>query len=166
MEKEEVMHTFPPFFDENSQILILGSIPSVVSRKEGFYYMHPSNRFWKVLAKVYEEEVPDAIYQKKDFLHRHQIALWDVIATCKIQASSDASISDVQVNNIQLLLSKTHIKRIFVTGKRAYDLYWRYLYPQLLKEAILLPSPSAANATYSFSRLVQAYSVIREENAS
>ncbi len=166
MEREVVTHTFPSFFDENSKILILGSIPSVVSREEGFYYMHPSNRFWKVLANVYEEEVPETISLKKDFLTRHQIALWDVIASCRIHASSDASITDVQVNDISSLLAKTKVKRIFVTGKRAYELYQRYLYPEVKKEAILLPSPSSANASCSFDYLVQAYSILREENVS
>lgn len=164
MERKVVNHPFPPFVPEGAKILILGSIPSVVSRKEGFYYMHPTNRFWKVLAYLYEEEVPETIEEKKAFLTRHQIALWDVIASCQIHGSSDASITDVQVNDIQSLLDTTPIKRIFVTGKRAYDLYQRYLYPQLRQEAILLPSPSSANATCSFSRLAQAYSVIREEN--
>ena len=162
MEREVVTHTFPPFFDENSKILILGSIPSVVSREEGFYYMHPSNRFWKVLATLYEEEVPENISLKKDFLTRHQIALWDVIASCRIHASS----TDVQVNDISSLLAKTKVKRIFVTGKRAYELYQRYLYPVVKKEAILLPSPSSANASCSFDYLVQAYSILREENVS
>ena len=164
MERKVVNHPFPPFVPEGAKILILGSIPSVVSRKEGFYYMHPTNRFWKVLACLYVEEVPETIEEKKAFLTRHQIALWDVIASCQIHGSSDASITDVQVNDIQSLLDTTPIKRIFVTGKRAYDLYQRYLYPQLRQEAILLPSPSSANATCSFSRLAQAYSVIREEN--
>ncbi len=157
----KVFHEFEPYYNKDSQILILGSIPSVKSRELGFYYMHPQNRFWKVLSRVFDEEVPLTIEDKKLFLKRHNIALWDVLDSCEIKGSSDASIKNVKVNNIKELLEKTDIKRIYVTGKKAYNLYNKYCYKDVLVKAIYLPSTSGANCVFSFEKLLYEYQQIR-----
>ncbi len=142
MQKKKVYHELEPYYNADSTVLILGSMPSVKSRELKFYYMHPQNRFWKILAKVYDEDLPNTIDDKKDFLKRHKIALWDVIASCYITASSDSSISNVKVNNINKLLKETNVKKIFTLGKKAYNLYNKYLLNKTKKEALYLPSSS------------------------
>lgn len=140
--KKKVYHELEPYYNTDSKVLILGSMPSVKSRELGFYYMHPQNRFWKTLAKVYDEDLPKAIDDKKDFLKRHKIALWDVIASCNMTGSSDSSISNVKVNNINKLLKETNVEKIFTLGRKAYNLYNKYLLPKTKKEALYLPSTS------------------------
>lgn len=142
MQKKKVYHELEPYYNTNSKVLILGSMPSVKSRELKFYYMHPQNRFWKTLAKVYDEDLPKAIDDKKDFLKRHKIALWDVIASCNMTGSSDSSISNVKVNNINKLLKETNVEKIFTLGRKAYNLYNKYLLPKTKKEALYLPSTS------------------------
>ena len=79
---DTVFHEIEPIFNRDSKILILGSFPSVKSREGHFFYNHPQNRFWKVLAQVFNREVPKTIEEKKLFLLTNQIAVWDVIASC------------------------------------------------------------------------------------
>ena len=150
-----IQHPIEPVFDKESKILILGSFPSVKSREEGFFYSHPQNRFWKVLAEIWKEPVPVSIDEKKSFLLRNHIAVWDVIKSCDIEGSSDSSIKNVVANDIGVILSKANIKQIYVNGKKAQQLYQKYIYPMLQKEAICLPSTSPANAAWSLERLVQ-----------
>lgn len=157
-----VEHGFGPLWDEHSQILILGSMPSVKSREQGFYYGHPQNRFWKVLAAVTGQAVPETIEEKKAFLLRQKIALWDVIASCEIEGSSDSSIRDAEANDIAWLLGQTGIQRIFVNGGKAAELYDKLVLPQTQRKAVRLPSTSPANAAWSVKRLVQAWQVIVE----
>lgn len=159
---EKVTHTFPAFYQKDSRILILGSMPSKRSREEGFYYMHPMNRFWNVLAMVFEENINHEIDEKKLFLKKHQIALWDVLESCDITGSSDASIQNVKVNDIASILAKTNIQKIYTTGRKAYDLYQKYCYETTQIEAILLPSTSPANCACSMEKLVEQYSQIKE----
>ena len=142
MQKKKVYHELEPYYNTNSKVLILGSMPSVKSRELKFYYMHPQNRFWKTLAKVFDEDLPSSIDDKKDFLKRHKIALWDVIASCNMTGSSDSSISNVKVNNINKLLKETNVEKIFTLGRKAYNLYNKYLLPKTKKEALYLPSTS------------------------
>ncbi len=149
-----ISHPIPPLYDKNSRILILGSFPSVRSREIGFYYGHARNRFWQVLAALYRENVPDTIAEKKDFLLSHGIALWDVIASCEIEGSSDASIRHAIPNDIAALLAKAPISRIFVTGRTAKTLYDRHLRDKLGMQAVLLPSTSPANAALSLDDLI------------
>ncbi len=150
-----ISHPIPPVFDERSEILILGSFPSVKSREEGFFYGHPQNRFWKVLSAVFDECEPRAVEEKKQFLLRHRIALWDVIASCEITGSSDSSIKNVIPNDISALLSHTPITRIFVNGKTAEKYYRKYIRPSVGTDAILLPSTSPANAAWSLGQLIE-----------
>ncbi len=152
----KVTHELEPFFDKDSKILILGSIPSIKSRELGFYYMHPSNRFWQVLEKVFKEKIID----KKAFLMKHHIALWDVIKECDIKSSSDSSIKNVKTNDINELLKKTKINKIYTTGSKADSLYQKYIYPKTKIKNIALPSTSSANAKMKLETLVEEYSKI------
>ncbi|MBR7041626.1 MAG: DNA-deoxyinosine glycosylase [Clostridia bacterium] len=158
---QKIVHPIPPVFDENSRILILGSFPSVKSRQAAFFYGHPQNRFWKVLAKVFNEEVPQTVPQKKEFLLSNRVALWDVIGACEIEGSSDASIRNVTVNDLDLILAGADIKRIYVNGKTAYRYYLKYTRPLIGREAVCLPSTSPANAAWDLDRLTEAWNCIR-----
>ncbi|MCD8131788.1 MAG: DNA-deoxyinosine glycosylase [Lachnospiraceae bacterium] len=159
-EYERLRHEFGPVFDENSRILILGSFPSVKSRESRFFYGHPQNRFWRVLAAVTGDSVPETVEEKKAFLLRNRIAVWDVIAECDIIGSSDSSIKNVTPIDLPWLLSRTRIERIYVNGGKAYELYQKYLWPASGRECERLPSTSPANAAYSMERLTEAWSVI------
>lgn len=151
-----VFHELPPVFDENSKVLILGSLPSVKSRKVGFYYMHPQNRFWRVLEEIFKEKIED----KKEFCLIHHIALWDTCASCEITSSSDASIKNIVPNDLSLILEKANIVQIFTTGKKAHEIYQKYLYPVYKKEDICLSSTSPANAKKKLEDLVEEYKKI------
>ena len=155
-----ICHPFPPLYDENSKILILGSFPSVKSREQLFFYGHPQNRFWRVVAQVHGAPVPQSIEEKRAFLLERGIALWDVIASCSITGSSDASIKDARANDLTPILNGAGIERIFVNGKTAEKYYNQYIKPKLGREAICLPSTSPANAAWSIEKLVEAWSVI------
>lgn len=163
-EKESLFlkHTFEPVFDKNSKILILGSFPSVKSREKNFYYGHPQNRFWKVLANIFEAEVPQTIDDKKNFLLEHHIALWDVIESCAIIGSSDSSIKDVVVNDFSKVLKNSEIEKIYVNGGKAYELYHKYAEKLTGIQAIKLPSTSPANAAWSVERLSSEWKKILE----
>ena len=159
-----VQHTFEPIYNQESKILILGSIPSVKSREQHFYYGHHQNRFWKVLEEIYQIPKFHTIDDKKQFLLEHKIALWDVIKSCEITGSSDLSIKNVIPNNIYSLIQKTNIQKIYTTGKKAYQLYQKYCFPKTKIEAIYLPSTSPANnANYTFIQLIEMYQVIKKE---
>ncbi|MGN0483200.1 MAG: DNA-deoxyinosine glycosylase [Lachnospiraceae bacterium] len=163
---QAVTHTFGPVYDSRSQILILGSFPSVKSRQQQFYYGHPQNRFWKLLARIFgEENVPDTIPKKKTFLLQHRIAVWDVIESCEIIGSSDSSIRNVTPNDIAGLLEQTQIKTIFCNGTKSYELFQRYV-ADTIKDASVtvekLPSTSPANAAWKLERLETAWAVVRD----
>lgn len=156
-----IVHPIEPVFDKNSKILILGSFPSVRSREEGFFYGHKQNRFWKVVSAVFEEEVPKTIPQKKAFLLRNHIALWDVIHSCDITGSSDSSIKNVVVNDLSIILEHSGIRKIFVNGKTAEKYYIKYSEKDTHIKAICLPSTSPANAAFSVDRLTEAWKTIK-----
>ncbi len=156
----KVYHTLEPIYNQNSKVLILGSMPSVKSREENFYYAHPRNRFWKTLAKVYNEEITD----KKEFLLKHKIALFDVIKECDIEASSDSTIKNVVPNDLSEILKNSKIEAIFTTGTKAYTLYQKYIFPKTNIKAIPLPSTSPANSKKDIEEiLVKAYSEIKKK---
>ena len=157
MEYEHIVHSFEPVYDKASEILILGTLPSVKSRENNFYYGHKQNRFWKVLATLLKEPVPDTIEEKKAMLLAHRIALWDVIQSCDIKGSSDSSIKNVQPTDIGMILEKTNITRIYANGNKAGQLYKRYQFPVTGIEAMVLPSTSPANAAWSEDRLTAAW---------
>ena len=162
MERSFILHPIPPVFDSTSRILILGSFPSVKSREAMFFYGHPQNRFWPVVADVFEEPVPMTVPDRKAFLVRNHIAAWDVIASCRIEGSSDASITDVTVNDLRPILEAAPIRQIYVNGKTAEKMYQKYTQPVTGRPCICLPSTSPANAAWSMERLVEAWSRIRQ----
>ena len=173
MEYHTIEHTFEPVYDSGSRILILGSLPSVKSRENNFYYGHPQNRFWRVLWNIFEGENIDngnksymvdlfSIEEKKSFLHANHIALWDVIARCDILGSSDSSIKNVVPNDISVILSSAPIEDIYVNGGKAYELYMRYCYPKTGREAVKLPSTSPANAAWTLDRLIKTWNTIKK----
>ena len=157
-----MLHPIDPVFDKDSKVLILGSFPSVRSREAGFFYGHPQNRFWKVTARVFGDEVPQTTEEKKVFLLRNHIALWDVNGSCDIDGSSDASIRNVTVNDISLILKTADIRAVFLNGKKAYSLYQKYMYPVIKREGICLPSTSPANAMWSVEKLTSEWDRIRD----
>lgn len=163
MEYEHIVHSFEPVYDKASEILILGTLPSVKSRENNFYYGHKQNRFWKVLATLLKEPVPDTIEEKKAMLLAHRIALWDVIQSCDIKGSSDSSIKNVQPTDIGMILEKTNITRIYANGNKAGQLYKRYQFPVTGIEVMVLPSTSPANAAWSLERLCEVWHVILEQ---
>ena len=156
----KVMHTIEPVFDENSRILLLGSIPSPKSREIGFYYGHKQNRFWQVLGEVLGIEIPNDIEGKKAVLLANHIALWDVLAECEITGAADQSIKEAQINDLSRILNIAPIKAIFTTGKKAGELYKKLRHDDWPESCIILPSTSAANAAYSKERLVESYRAI------
>ena len=156
-----VEHPFPPLYDGNSEILILGSFPSVRSREQMFFYGHPQNRFWKVIAAVFDENVPETIPEKRELLIRNHIALWDVIRSCDIKGSSDASISGVVPNDLSPIVDAAPIRKIIVNGKTAQKYYWKYTKPHIGIEAVCMPSTSPANAAWSLERLIGEWRKIR-----
>lgn len=155
-DKKILVHPFEPLFQSDSKVLILGSFPSVVSRKQSFYYANPANRFWPVMEEVFEDSADD----RREFCYRHHIALWDVIRSCRIHGSSDSSIRDVIVNDIDSLIQKTEVRVIFTTGKKAADLFAKYTNTET--RHIALPSTSAANARMKKADLVEKYRIVRD----
>jgi len=155
-------HTIDPVYDEHSRVLILGSFPSVKSREQQFFYGHRQNRFWRVMAQVLGCAVPESVEQKREMLLTHHVAVWDVIASCEIVGSSDASIRDVTPNDLSRILSYADIREIYTNGGKAHQLYQKYIFPVNGREACLLPSTSPANAGYSLERLTEAWRAIRE----
>lgn len=159
MEYNHADHLFGPVFDKHSKILILGSFPSVKSREQSFYYGHPQNRFWKVLLSVFkeQEEALKTIGQKKKFLLDNRIALWDVIASCDIKGSSDSSIKNIKVNDLNVILKESDIQKIILNGKKSYELYKKYYGNVDMPDSVQLPSTSPANAAWSLERLIEVW---------
>ena len=172
---EFLRHPIPPLFDQNSRILILGSFPSPKSREAAFFYGHPQNRFWRVMAEVLEWRgsfaegagsavyVPRTVPEKREMLLTCGVALWDTIASCEIVGASDSTITNVTPNDLSVILSQAHIRRIYCNGAKSHGLYMKYIFPVTGREAVKLPATSPANAAASVAKLVEAWSCIREE---
>ena len=159
--RQKIIHPIPPLYDKDSKILILGSFPSVKSREEAFFYGHKQNRFWKVLAALFQEPIPETIDEKKHLLLRHHIAIWDVIQSCDIKGSSDSSIKNVKPSELRKILDASNIKQIYANGSKAGQLYKKYQLPLTGMEAVVLPSTSPANAAWSLERLCEAWRKIK-----
>ena len=157
MDATTVTHEIQPVFDSRSRVLLLGTMPSPASREQGFYYGHPQNRFWRVLAAIFDEPVPRTIEEKRDMLLRHHIALWDVLASCEIEGASDASIRDAQPNDLARIFDAADIRAVFATGTKAGELYRKLIEPTLGVPCTTLPSTSPANAKMKLADLVDAY---------
>lgn len=162
-EYESVSHQFAPIFDEHSRVLILGTFPSVKSREQNFYYGHPQNRFWKVMARLTGWDVPQTIEEKKALLLENGIAIWDVIESCEIIGSSDSSIRNVVPADLNCILQKAEIQTIYANGGTAKKLYEKYSRENTGREIIGLPSTSPANVAYSLDRLMEFWGVIKQE---
>ena len=156
-----IQHPIEPVFDKNSKILILGSFPSVKSREQMFFYGHPQNRFWKVISKIFNSDYPNTIEEKKQLLLNNHIAVWDVIASCDINGSSDSSIKNVIPNDLAVILNIADIRKIIVNGKTAEKYYNKYIKKQINREAICLPSTSPANAAWSLDDLIKEWKTIK-----
>ena len=157
MERTPQTHPFPPLYDERSRVLILGSFPSVASREAAFFYAHPQNRFWRVLAALFDTDVPQTVEEKTALVLRGRLALWDTITSCEIAGSSDASIQNVRANDLREILNGADIRAIFCNGGASYRWYNRLLRGALGREAALLPSTSPANAAWTLEKLVEAW---------
>ena len=161
-ETANIIHPIPPLYDENSRALILGSFPSVKSREAMFFYGHPQNRFWKLMALLFDADVPSTVEEKKRLVLSHGIAMWDTIHSCTITGSSDSSIKDVVPNDLSVILNNSRVKRIFCNGAASHRLYQKYIYPINNIPAQKLPSTSPANAAWSLDRLAEAWKIICE----
>ena len=157
MERSAQTHPFPPLYDARSRVLILGSFPSIASREAAFFYGHPQNRFWRVLAALFGEAVPQTIDEKRALVLRNRLALWDVVASCEIAGSSDASITRVVPNDLRPILRGADIRAVFCNGGASYQWYNRLLRDELGRGAALLPSTSPANARWTPERLTKAW---------
>lgn len=157
MDATTVTHEIQPVFDSRSRVLLLGTMPSPASREQGFYYGHPQNRFWRVIAAIFDEPAPRTIEEKRDILLRHHIALWDVLASCEIEGASDASIRDAQPNDLARIFDAADIRAVFATGTKAGELYRKLIEPTLGAPCTTLPSTSPANAKMKLADLVGAY---------
>jgi len=155
-----IVHPIAPTFNGHSRVLILGSFPSVKSREMMYFYGHPQNRFWKIMAALFGETVPETVTEREAFLLRNRVAVWDSIRQCTITGSSDASIRDVIPNDLSPILDAAPIEQIFCNGKKSWDMYHRYIEPETGRKAICLPSSSPANAAWSLEKLTQAWSII------
>lgn len=157
-----IVHPIPPLFNSESETLILGSFPSVKSREAAFFYGHPQNRFWAVVAEIYGYEKPQTIEDKKKLVLENKLAMWDVIQSCEIEGSADSTISDVTANDLSIIIESSRVDRIFVNGKTAEKYYNKYTYPKTGIKAICLPSTSPANAAWSIEKLVDAWKIIKK----
>ncbi len=157
---QEILNPFAPVFDEHSRVLILGTMPSPKSREKGFYYGHPQNRFWRVLSAVLDEPLPESDVQKREFVLKRGIALYDVLRSCAISGASDASIRRPVANDLSPILERAEIRAIFATGQKAAVLYRAHCEKKTGREIVALPSPSPANCAFSMEQLIRAYQVI------
>jgi len=156
-------YPFRPLYDEYSEILILGSFPSVKSQENKFFYGHPQNRFWPLIAEIFGEEKAHTRDEKISLALRNHIAVWDVIESCDIVGSSDSSIKNVVPNDFSEILANSRIERIFINGRTAEKFYKKYQAKVIDIPAVCLPSTSPANAAWSFDRLKEAWSIIKEK---
>ena len=157
--QNRIGHPFGPLYSSHSRILILGSFPSVKSREQNFFYGHPQNRFWRVIAAIFDAPVPETIEEKKELIIHNDLALWDTIASCEITGSSDASIRNVRPNDLSVILSSCSIEQICCNGRKSYELYRKYTEAETGMKAVCLPSTSPANAQWSLDRLIREWSV-------
>ncbi|MDR2803979.1 MAG: DNA-deoxyinosine glycosylase [Treponema sp.] len=152
-----LIHPFDPVYDTDCTALVLGTMPSPVSREKGFYYGHPRNRFWTVLAALFDEPFPASTEDRRRLVLKHHIALWDVIASCEIEGASDSRIKKPVCNDFLPLLEQTKISRVYTTGRKAYTLYMKHCYGRTKLAALPLPSTSPANCRVTIPELIEQY---------
>ena len=156
-----IVHPFGPLYSPESRVLILGSFPSVKSREQQFFYGHPQNRFWRVIAALFARETPRTIPEKRELILSSRLALWDSIASCEVTGSSDASIRDVRPNDLRVILDHAPITLICCNGRKSHEIYEKYIRPRTGREAVCLPSTSPANAQWSLEKLATAWEIVR-----
>lgn len=161
-QRQHIVHPFGPVYDRSSRVLILGSFPSVKSREQNFYYGHPRNRFWPVIAALFDAPVPVSVAEKRRLILSRGLALWDCVGSCAVTGSSDASIRDVRPNDLRAVLDVCPIGMICCNGRKSYEVYVKLIEPVIGREAVCLPSTSPANAQWSLRDLVAAWSVVAE----
>lgn len=157
---QKTVHPFPPLFCAESDTLILGSFPSVKSREAMFFYGHPQNRFWLLMARLFGVEVPKTTEEKSALILNNRLALWDSIKSCTITGSSDSSVKDVVPNDLSVIFNNSRVNRVFCNGALSHKMYMKYIFPQTKIKAVKLPSTSPANAAFSLDRLYEHWSVI------
>ena len=160
--KTRIDHPLPPLYDEHSEVLILGSFPSPKTRESGFFYGHPQNRMWPVLARLFDEPVPGTVNEKRDFLLRHHIAMWDVLASCEIVGASDASISGEVPTDLLPIFEAAPIKAVFCAGGVSAKMYRKYHEERCGMPCFAMPSTSPANAAWSLDRLTESWAKVLE----
>lgn len=158
----KITHPLMPVYDENSKVLILGTMPSPKSRENGFYYTHPQNKFWRILSDLFSEPLPQTNGERRALLLRNRVALWDVLESCEIEGADDSSIKAPVANDLSLILKAAPIKAIFTTGGKAAALYKKYCYPKTGIEAVALPSTSPANCGRSYDEIKREYEKITD----
>ena len=151
------IYSFPPVIDEGCHTLILGTMPSVKSLEAAFYYAHPRNAFWPVMARVLGEDTPDMIEDKRAMLLRHGVALWDTAASCEREGSLDAAMKGVRLNDVGALLDRyPRIERIFLNGGEAFRLFSKMNIERAGLYIERLPSTSPAY-TLPFEKKLEAW---------
>jgi hypoxanthine-DNA glycosylase len=155
-----MQHPFEQVFDTKSRVLILGTFPSVKSREHGFYYGHPQNRFWKIIAIITSSEIPETISAKKQLLLTKEIALADVLQSCFQEGSQDSRIKNAVPANLEKILNSVNICQIYANGDKAYQIFMKFFSKTLQRKILKLPSSSPANAKYSLEKLVEEWSKI------
>ena len=160
MERKTVYHVFEPVFNEASEVLILGTIPSPKSIENGFYYSHPQNRFWNTISAIFSSPVPKTIDEKTELILNNKLALWDVLQSCEIKGADDSSIKSEKPNDLDFVINQSKVKHIITTGKKSFSLYNKYCVKKTGIEAICLPSTSPANCAVSLEKLITEYSII------
>ncbi len=162
MEYEHIVHPFGPLYNSESRVLILGSLPSVKSREANFFYGHPRNRYWPLIAKLFDEPVPETIEEKKALVLKHHIAMWDAIYACDIKGSSDSSIKNVEPTDLGQIIANSKVTHVFCNGKTSWKYYHKYQEKELGIKAVALPSTSPANAAWQLDRLMTEWKVVKE----
>ncbi len=157
---ERVKIGFLPIYDENSEVLILGSFPSVKSREVSFYYGNKQNRFWKTVCSFFEEDIPESVEGKKAFLQRRKIALWDMVTECEIVGSSDSSIKNVKRADLKEIFNACRLKKILLNGALAYELFLEG-YKDCTVPYVKMPSTSPANPRFSQEKWWEELDAIR-----
>ena len=152
----EKVSSFKPVFDSTSTILMLGTMPSPKSREVGFYYSHPQNRFWRIMAELFQTDVPASTDDKTRLMLENRIALWDVLAACMIKNAEDSSIKEAEYNNFSIIFSVADIRAVFTTGKKAFDLYSKHNASKT-HPPIYLPSTSPANCRLPYAEIAESY---------
>ena len=144
--------SFDPIFSQESEILILGTFPSVISRNENFYYANPRNAFWPIMEVLCGADNGfSGVSEKKKALIDRKIALWDVCKTCKIRKSSDSSIKINEFNDVKTLFSQTKIKAVFFNGKKAEQLFKSYLKEKNITVSFSMETLPSTSPAYAIS---------------